>query len=83
MKMRFAATAALCLFAGAAHAQTAAGGDVALKCSDYIAAEKEAGTYGVSSGDKDADAFEKKVVDYCLANPNASATEFITKIMTK
>ncbi len=52
-----------------------------MTCSVYIAAEKSAGTYGVPSGDKDTDALEKKIVDYCLANPKALATAAVEKAM--
>ncbi len=55
--------------------------DPNMTCSDFIAAEKQAGTYGVSSGDKDADAMDKKITEYCLANPKAPAMAAVQKIM--
>ncbi len=55
--------------------------DANMTCADFIAAEKAAGTWGVSSGDKDADALDKKVADYCVANPKANAMEAIQKAM--
>jgi hypothetical protein len=72
---------AMLLLAGTALAadQPAPALDSNMKCSDYIAAEKAAGTYGVSSGDKDADAIDKKIADYCLAHPTVQATEAMQK----
>jgi hypothetical protein len=71
------------LLAGTAQAATAPAPaiDANMKCSDYIALEKQAGTWGVSSGDKDADAMEKKIDDYCVANPTAPAMEAMQKAM--
>jgi hypothetical protein len=82
--MKISTTLCAVLFlAGTAHAADAPAPalDVNMKCSDYIAAEKAAGTYGVSSGDKDADAIDKKIADYCLAHPTVQATEAIQKAM--
>jgi hypothetical protein len=57
--------------------------DPNMTCSEFIAAEKQAGTYGVSSGDKDADAMDKKITDYCLANPKVPAMEAVQKVMSQ
>ena len=72
---------AVLLLSGAAQAAEAPAPDVNMKCVDFIAAEKQAGTYGVSSGDKDADALDKKITDYCQANPNVPALEAVQKAM--
>jgi hypothetical protein len=79
----YATLSAVLLLAGSAQAADApaATPDPNMKCSDFIAAEKQAGTYGVSSGDKDADAMDKKITDYCLANPKVPALEAIQKAM--
>jgi hypothetical protein len=84
MKMHYIAVGAALLFAGVAHAAdapTPAAPDANMTCGDMIAAEKAAGTYGVSSGDKDADAMDKKITAYCEANPKAKAMEAVQKIM--
>ena len=80
MKISIILGAAL-LLSGAAQAADAPPMDPNMKCSDYLALEKQAGTYGVSTGDKEADAMEKKIVDYCLANPKAPAMEAVQKAM--
>jgi hypothetical protein len=84
MNMLYAALGAILLLAGAAQAADAppATPDPNMTCSDFIAAEKQAGTYGVSSGDKDADAMDKKITDYCLANPKVPAMEAVQKVMS-
>jgi len=80
MKIYIILGAAL-LLTGTARAADAPPMDPNMKCSDYIALEKQAGTYGVSSGDKEADAMEKKIMDYCVANPKAPAMEAVQKAM--
>ena len=70
------------LLCGAAQAADAPTPDANMKCSDYIAASKAAGTWRVSSGDKDADALDKKVDDDCEAHPAALVMEVVQKAMS-
>lgn len=70
------------LICGAAQAADAPTPDANMKCSDYIAASKAAGTWRVSSGDKDADALDKKIDDYCEAHATALVMEVVQKAMS-
>lgn len=69
------------LASGVAQAADPVVPDANMTCADYIKAEKAAGTWGVSTGDKEADTLDKKVADYCTANPKAPAMEAIQKAM--
>ena len=70
------------LVCGAAQAADAPTPDANMKCSDYIEASKAAGTWRVSSGDKDADALDKKIDDYCEAHPSDKVMEVVQKAMS-
>lgn len=81
--MKIAMIAGLSLvLCGATHAAEAPAPDANMKCSDYIAASKAAGTWHVSSGDEDADALDKKIDDYCEAHPAALVMEVVQKAMS-
>ena len=82
MKIAMIAGASLLLCGAAALAADAPTPDANMKCSDYIAASKAAGTWHVSSGDKDADALDKKIDDYCEAHPAALVLEVVQKAMS-
>ncbi len=70
------------LLCGVAQAAEAPTPDANMKCSDYIAASKAAGTWHVTSGDKDADALDKKIDDYCEAHPADLVMEVVQKAMS-
>lgn len=83
MKILATTPGAVILLAGAAHAQTGSPVDPNMKCSGYLAVEKEAGTLGKPSGDANIDALEKKIVEYCTAHPDEPATKITEKEMSK
>ena len=80
MKALFAAAATAFLLAATAQAQSGPT-DPNMKCVDYINLEKQLGTYGKPTGDKDADALDKKINDYCSAHPQAPLSEAMQKAM--
>jgi hypothetical protein len=76
------AAVAATLFAAAASAQT-------MTCADYLKSQKEMAEamkgqpVGTTAAEKEAAALDKKITDYCVKNPKASADEAVTKAMSQ
>jgi hypothetical protein len=72
------AALAASLFIATASAQT-------MTCADYLKSQKEMAAamkgqpVGTTAAEKEAAALDKKVTDYCVKNPKASADEAVMK----